>query len=165
MVWPMQPPLNYPERGATAGALPPGYHHLRREEVIGRGRAAFDAAAARLFAWDMHRRAGLRVEAPGPPAEGVVVRLRVGPITGACRVVYVVDEPDRSGFAYGTLRGHPECGEEFFGVRFDPATGAVSAEIVAFSRPGRWWTRLMAKPAQLVQRYVTDRYVRALGGD
>lgn len=164
MVGPMQPPLNYPEHGATAGALPPGYHHLRRQAVIGRGRPAFDAAATRLFAWDMHRRAGLRVSAPGPAAEGVVVQLRAGPLRGACRVVYVVDDPDRRGFAYGTLRGHPECGEEFFGVRYDPAIDTVHGEIVAFSRPGRWWTRLLAWPAELVQRRVTERYLRALGG-
>jgi uncharacterized protein (UPF0548 family) len=36
-------------------------------------------------------------------------------------VVYVVDEHDRRGFAYGTLRGRPESGEELFAVGYDPA--------------------------------------------
>lgn len=31
-----------------------------------------------------------------------------------CQVVYVLDEPDRQGFAYGTLPGQPESGEEAF---------------------------------------------------
>lgn len=31
-----------------------------------------------------------------------------------CRVVYTVTESRRRGFAYGTLPGHPECGEEAF---------------------------------------------------
>ncbi|HEV8560641.1 MAG TPA: DUF1990 family protein [Actinophytocola sp.] len=30
------------------------------------------------------------------------------------RVVHVVEEEHRRGFAYGTLPGHPECGEEAF---------------------------------------------------
>ena len=158
-------PLSYPEQGATSGEMPSGYHHMRRTAVIGYGRAAFDAAARRLFSWQMHRGAGLRVTASGPPAEGRVVQLRLGPFSGCCRVVYVVDEPHRRGFAYGTLRGHPERGEEFFGVRFDPTTATVYADIVAFSRPGRWWSRLAAAPAGWLQRRVTDRYLRALTSD
>ena len=35
--------LTYPEVGATKGALPPGYHHLRRSRVIGSGGEAFAA--------------------------------------------------------------------------------------------------------------------------
>jgi uncharacterized protein (UPF0548 family) len=39
-----------------------------------------------------------------------------------CRIVYVIDEPDRRGFAYGTLPGHPERGEEAFIISRRPAT-------------------------------------------
>jgi uncharacterized protein (UPF0548 family) len=44
-----------------------------------------------------------------------------------CRVVYLESPPDRHAafFAYGTLRGHAECGEERFQVSFDAATEAV----------------------------------------
>jgi uncharacterized protein (UPF0548 family) len=31
-------------------------------------------------------------------------------------VVWTVDEPNRIGFGYGTLQGHPESGEESFVV-------------------------------------------------
>ena len=36
------------------------------------------------------------------------------------RVVEVVDRPDRFGFAYGTLPGHPYSGEERFSVDLHP---------------------------------------------
>ncbi len=55
-------------------------------------------------------------------------------ITAPCRVVYTVNEPDRQGFACGTLPGHPECGEEAFLVERDD-DGAVTFAITAFSRP------------------------------
>jgi len=71
--------LTYREVGATKGALPPGYHHLRRSRVIGSGRDAFATAASALLAWQVQLRAGLRVTASAPVAEpGAVVVLAVG---------------------------------------------------------------------------------------
>lgn len=90
------------------------------------------------------------------------MKVGVGPLSGVCRVVYVVDEPNRCGFAYGTLPGHPESGEEFFGVRFDAADGTVYAQIVAFSRPWRWWSKAGSRIASVVQRRITDKYLAAL---
>lgn len=140
-----------------------GYHHFQRCAAIGCGPAVFTRAVEVLFGWDMHRRAGLRVRASTPAVrEGTDVMVGLGPISAPCRVIYVVDEPHRRGFAYGTLSGHPEAGEEYFGVRIDPAGGVVYAEIKAFSRPALWWSKLGSKPAALVQRRITDRYVDAL---
>lgn len=158
--------LTYPEVGATAGELPTGYHHVRRSALLGQGTKDFTRAAEALMTWEMHRKAGLSVEAATRPVElGGDVRLTwsVGPARVAipCRVVRVVDEANIRGFAYGTLPGHPEQGEESFMVRLDHA-GAVTLEIVAFSRPGRWWSRLGAPVARAVQRRVTDRYLNAL---
>ena len=112
--------LTYAEAGATAGVLPPGYHHLRRSVGIGSGAQVFTAAAGALAGWQVHARAGLHVSASRSPpklqAGAVVLGLGLGAIRiGApCWVVYVIDEPDRHGFAYGTLPGHPERGEEAF---------------------------------------------------
>ena len=76
--------------------------------------------------WGMLRGAGVRVEATTEVAAvGSEVIVHLGPVRAPCRVVYVVDEPDRRGFAYGTLPGHAESGEELFMVRFDPATGRL----------------------------------------
>ncbi|MDZ4267335.1 MAG: DUF1990 domain-containing protein [Mycobacterium sp.] len=156
-------PLTYTEVGATAGPMPPGYHHLRKSSVIGRGRDRFDEAAAKGMRWGMLRGAGLRVEASMPVAEvGAEVLVHLGPVVAPCRVVYVVDEPDRRGFAYGTLPGHAESGEELFLVRYDPATEEVIAEVVAFSRHATWWSRLGSPVTSLMQRLITDRYLKAL---
>ena len=66
-----------------------------------------------------------------------------------------------SGGPYGTLDGHPESGEEYFGVRLNP-DGTVYAEIVAFSRPARWWSKAGSWVATRVQKRITDHYLAAL---
>jgi uncharacterized protein (UPF0548 family) len=155
--------LTYAEVGGTAGPLPAGYHHLQKSTAIGRGRRRFDDAADKGMRWGMLRGAGLRVEPTSEVAAvGSEVIVHLGPVRAPCRVVYVVDEPDRRGFAYGTLPGHAESGEERFAVRYDPATDEVYAEIVAFSRHATWWSRLGSPVTSAIQRVVTDRYLRAL---
>lgn len=156
-------PFTYSEVGATAAAMPDGYHHVQKSAAIGRGRARFEEAGARVMRWGMLRGAGLRVSPGAEVAEpGVAVIVHLGPIRAPCRVVYVLDEPDRRGFAYGTLAGHPESGEELFAVRYDPATDSVLAEVAAFSRHATWWSRAAAPLTAMVQRVVTDRYLRAV---
>jgi len=156
-------PLTYEQVGATAAAPPPGYHHVDARAEIGHGRDRFERAADAVMRWGMHRGAGLRVAATTEVAEvGTDVLVRLGPIPVPCRVVYVVDEPDRRGFAYGTLRGHPESGEESFAVRYDPVTDAVYAEMTAFSRPATWCSRAGGPVTSLIQRLVTKRYLRAV---
>jgi uncharacterized protein (UPF0548 family) len=156
-------PLTYAEIGATAGALPDGYHHVVKSAAIGRGRRRFEEAADAGMRWGMLRGAGVRVEATSEVAAvGSEVIVHLGPVRAPCRVVYVVDEPDRRGFAYGTLPGHAESGEELFMVRYEPATDEVFAEVVAFSRHATWWSKLGSPLTSVIQRVVTDRYLRAL---
>lgn len=156
-------PFTYAEVGATAGPPPPGYHHLHASAVIGHGRARFEEAATGVMRWGMLRGAGLRVTATTEVAAvGSEVVVGLGPVRAPCRVVYVVDEPDRRGFAYGTLPGHAEIGEELFAVRFDPGDETVHAEISAFSRHGTWWSKLAGPFTSLMQRVVSRRYLRAL---
>jgi uncharacterized protein (UPF0548 family) len=156
-------PLTYAEVGATAGPLPAGYHHVEKSAVIGQGRDRFEEAADKVMRWGMLRGAGLRVEATTEVAAvGSEVIVHLGPVRAPCRVVYVVDEPDRRGFAYGTLPGHPETGEELFSVRYDPANEAVYAEVTAFSRHGTWWSRLAGPVTSLAQRVISKRYLRAV---
>jgi len=155
--------LTYSEVGATTGPLPAGYHHVRKSAVIGRGRHRFEEAAAAGMRWGMLRGAGVAVEATTDVAAvGSEVIVHLGPVRAPCRVVYVVDEPDRRGFAYGTLPGHAETGEELFLVRYDPGTDDVHAEVAAFSRHATWWSRLASPVTSLIQRIVTERYLRAL---
>jgi uncharacterized protein (UPF0548 family) len=77
--------------------------------------------------------------------------------------VWVVDEPGRYGFGFGTLPGHVETGEEAFLLTTSP-DGEVWFEVRAFSRPAKWWVRLGAPVARLVQSRVTDRYAAAMQG-
>jgi uncharacterized protein (UPF0548 family) len=155
--------FTYPEVGATAGRLPDGYHHIHESALIGRGRARFDAAASRVMRWGMLRGAGLRITASSDVAAvGSVVIVGLGPTRAPSRVVYVVAEENRRGFAYGTLPGHPESGEELFAVRYDPATEAVYAEVTAFSRHATWWSKAAAPLTALLQRIVTRRYLTAV---
>ena len=116
----------------------------------------------------MARGAGLRVPAATPrAAEGssVVASFGVGPlrVPVPCRVVYVIDEPDRQGFAYGTLAGHPERGEELFLLTRED--GVITFSIVAFSRPATLLTRLGGPVGHWVQDRITERYLRALDTD
>jgi len=155
--------LTYSEVGATAGPLPAGYHHVRRSAVIGNGRPRFEDAAQKVMRWGMLRGAGVRVQpSTEVAAVGSEVLVGIGPLQAPCRVVYVIDETDRRGFAYGTLPGHPESGEELFAVRYDPTTGDVHAEVGAFSRHATWWSRLGSPVTSLAQRVITARYLTAL---
>jgi uncharacterized protein (UPF0548 family) len=158
--------LTYPEVGATAHAtLPSGYHHLDVTRVVGHGRTWFEEVARCLLSWQVQRRAGMSVAATGPVADGAraVLGLGLGParLLAPVEVVDLVAEPDRVGFAYGTLEGHPELGEERFEVGLRP-DGSVEARIRAFSRPGRWFTRVAGPFGRGLQRTMTTRYLDAL---
>jgi len=100
---------------------------------------------------------------PGDTAQLVIPV--VGPIvvTAPARVVYLIDEPKRKGFAYGTLPGHPEDGEEAFIVS-QHEDESVWLTIRAFSRPSsrKWWAVYPA--LRVAQEFYTRRYLRALAG-
>jgi uncharacterized protein (UPF0548 family) len=158
--------LTYDEVGATRGTLPPGFHHLRCSRVIGVGADAFAAASSALLAWQVQLRAGFRVTASEGTAQvGAIVLLGAGagPLQfhAPCRVVYTVTEAQRRGFAYGTLPGHPERGEEAFMIE-ERENGSVVFKITAFSRPATLAARAAGPLGRLIQRRVTQRYLNAL---
>ncbi|WP_330229403.1 DUF1990 domain-containing protein [Nocardia sp. NBC_00508] len=162
-----RPPFTYREVGATKDVLPEGYHRFQLRRAIGRGRALFEHAGAEILSYRMQKGTGIFRYADTPTAEpgtAITVRLGVGPvgITAPCRVVYVLGEPDRQGFAYGTLPGHPEAGEELFAVEYDSADETVYGLVIAFSRPAAWYTRLGGPVVRLIQRFVAGRYIAAL---
>jgi uncharacterized protein (UPF0548 family) len=101
-------------------------------------------------------------DAPLDESTTVALALPVGPlaILAACRIVAVIDEPDRFGFTYGTLRSHPEVGEEGFVVHRDGDT--VVFTITVFWRPGDPIVRLGGPLTHRVQRRATLGYLRGL---
>ena len=157
----------YDDIGATLAAKKPeGFHHDSYAAVVGQGAESFHTAVAGLKTWKAHRLPGMRVF----PADHeiltgstVVVTLGtpVASIAAPCRIVGVVDSQTRWGFAYGTLPGHPEQGEESFAVSLSP-DGTVSFEIEAFSRPGDPLVRLSGPIGRGIQRGGTGAYLRAL---
>jgi uncharacterized protein (UPF0548 family) len=75
-------------------------------------------------------------------------------------VVYTEEGRDRRGFAYGTLPGHPEQGEEAFLLDLT-GNGDVHFRIRAFSRPASLLARVGGPLTRAVQAYATTRYVTA----
>jgi uncharacterized protein (UPF0548 family) len=158
--------LTYPEVGATrtAGPLPAAYNHLRYRTCV--GEVPLAAAGEAILGWRMHRATGARIEASAPraaPGVELTVGLGVGRLrlTAPCRVVWNVEEDGRVGFAYGTLPGHPERGEESF-VAERAADGRVWFTVTAFSRPALWYTRVAGPVVVLFQHAYAWRLGRAL---
>jgi uncharacterized protein (UPF0548 family) len=161
------PAFTYSEIGATRGELPPGYRHLRVRRPIAAGEAEFRRLGAALLRYRIQR--GLRIlwEAGTPVAEpgtAVTVRLGIGRfgLRAPCRVVYVLDEPERIGFAYGTLPGHPTSGEELFAVEYDGDSDVVYGVVTAFSRPANRYLRLGGPLAVPAQRAAAVAYLAVL---
>jgi uncharacterized protein (UPF0548 family) len=102
-----------------------------------------------------------RIAPAAPPLEAgrvvaPLVRLWGVWALAPCRIVYVVDERDESGgrrygFAYGTLRGHPESGEERFLVEHR-ADDTVWYDLLAFSRPNHLLSALALPGVRRLQR-------------
>lgn len=156
----------YEQLGATlSGTLPPGYVHDDLSVVLGHGDDTFKAGRAALATWAAHRGSGIVVSEGAEVEEGRTValaaRLPVGVALAVCRIVRVVDEPDRFGFAYGTLPLHPEEGEEAFLVERD-ADGQVRFRVVAFSKPRFWAARLARPAARVLQLRALRSYLRAM---
>ena len=162
-------PLSYPESGATQGDFPAGYDHDRNEVCLGSGEEVFRRAALAIHEWKMFpawtRIFPARLE-PVPGATVVVVFRLLGYWRSSARIVYSLNESPgksadgkplkRSGFAYGTLPGHVETGEECFSVSLRE-DGRVFYELRAFSRPKFILARLFRPLARRWQRkFVRD---------
>lgn len=159
-------PPTYEQLGATlSGVLPPGYVHDDESVLLGHGDDTFRAGRTALIAWAAHRGSGIVVSEDAQMKEGRTVALAaplpVGVALAVCRIIRVVDEPDRFGFAYGTLPLHPEEGEEAFLIERD-ADGQVRFRIVAFSKPRFWAARLVRPAARVLQLRALRSYLRAM---
>ncbi len=134
-----------------------------RAVEVGSGAPVAQAVTAALFSWELHRRAGLEVTGdPVRMGARAELRWRFGPvrIPAPVQVIEVLGEPDRIGFTYRALPGHPEEGEETFLVEVD-AQGRVWFRVSARSRPATWWARAGATVARRVQRHITSACLSA----
>ncbi|HET9381081.1 MAG TPA: DUF1990 domain-containing protein [Streptomyces sp.] len=121
---------------------PPGFHSLHVRSRLGEGHDVFRRAAEAVLTWEMHRALGVGITAGADrAAPGVDVTVSLaGVIRAPCRVVWTEEEHRRAGWAYGTLPGHPECGEEAFLVD-RTGDGTVWLTVTAFSRPAKWYAK------------------------
>lgn len=156
--------LTYPEVGATAGALPGDYQHLEHRLLLGHGPEVLDRAEAALLTWQAQSGAGLTVAADGPVEQDRTVVLGLGrplSLVIPCRVVWTLHTQSRRGFAYGTLPGHPETGEESFVVEH-AANDEVWLTITAFTRPGNLLVRSLGPVGPAIQQFYVQRYATAI---
>jgi uncharacterized protein (UPF0548 family) len=158
---------NYAPVGATrTGATPPGFHRLEVRERVGTGPEAYAMAVDALLHWRVQQTAGIRLEASAARVDvGAVsiARLGVGAVglAAPCRVVWLDEGPARTAFAYGTLTGHPEAGEEAFVVTLSD-DGTVWFTVSAYSRGATWYTRAGGPVVRALQRVSAGRYVARL---
>ncbi|CAL9446568.1 hypothetical protein SUDANB105_02342 [Streptomyces sp. enrichment culture] len=154
--------FTYEDVGGTRepGFCPPGFRPLHVRTRLGEGEDVFRRAAEAVCTWGMHRAMGVGIDtSAGRAAPGVDVTVTLaGVVKAPCRVVWTVDEPRRAGWAYGTLPGHPECGEESFVVD-RTGDGTVWLTISAFSRPASWY----AKAGGPATRGLQHAYARRCG--
>ena len=139
-------PFSYAEVGATENDAPPkGYVVDRYRVKLGEGEEAYGRARNALRSWRQFDLGWVSLQPVGAPIEvGTTVAVLASHIgfwsLNSARIIYLVEEGgdvERFGFAYGTLPGHAERGEERFLVEHDRRSGAVSYDVFAFSRPNQ----------------------------
>lgn len=154
-------PFSYAEVGASLATPPSGYAVDSYGTVLGRGEACFERARSALMRFRNYPEPWTHVVTDGDrsPEEGLVFVAHIEHLgfhsLNSCRVIRVVDDDGamrRWGFAFGTLLGHEEQGEERFLVTFDRTTGEVRYDVLAFSRPRGPLARLGAPIARALQR-------------
>jgi uncharacterized protein (UPF0548 family) len=143
-------PFSYSAVGATANTPPPDYIVDRTRIELGTGQSVFDSAKIALQRWQQFQLGWVEAWSPQTPLESGQVVAIMGWAVGlwwlnSCRIVYSVDDREpitKFGFAYGTLPGHLESGEERFLIEWDRNTDKVWYDILAFSRPNHFLARL-----------------------
>ena len=151
---------------ALTGELPVGFRHDHYTTVLGSGENTFQRAVEGLQTWQAHLLPFVRVVPSGAEIRsGATVIVLLGPsrlaIAAPCRILAVVNEPSRWGFAYGSLPGHPEQGEEAFVVSITE-DGTVVFEVTAFSRPTDFLLRLSGPFGRALQQHGSLGYLRAV---
>jgi len=156
-------PVSYKNAGMTRSGPHRGYRHHKASVSLGVG--TFKEGREVLRAWGAQRGAGFGVHPERPVAQGMAVLVygRLGPLytSVCCRVIYIIDEDDRWGFAYGTLPHHVERGEESFIVSKDKEDN-VTFTVESLSRPASVVARLGSPIARAIQNRITGRYLEAL---
>ena len=165
-------PFTYAEVGATNATPPAGYNVDHNRIQLGRGEAAYRSAVEALKKWRHFELGWVAIVPHGIVVEvGATVAVKARAFgtwsLNASRVVYVIDDSRRFGFAYGTLPDHVERGEERFLVEWLP-DDSVWYGILAFSRPQHLLVKLSAPLARRLQHQFAQaslNYMKTLTTD
>lgn len=134
-----------------------GWNIDRERVLLGHGEEVFRRACAAIENWRMFPREVAEVYWPEVPivagsAVGVLYWAAPARLWLLCpaRIIFVNDsaaershpQTEQFGFAYGTLPGHPERGEERFLIEWNRADDSVWYDLLAVSQPAHWLARL-----------------------
>jgi uncharacterized protein (UPF0548 family) len=166
-------PFSYAEVGATRAKPPAGFDLDHNRILLGKGENAFKQAREAVLSWQMFALEWVEVCWPNAPVMPDTTVAIVAHHFGfhslsAARIVYVIDESSRYGFAYGTLEEHLESGEERFMVEWNRDDDTVWYDLLAFSRPQHFLLKLGYPVTRAMQRrFVRDSQKsmqKAIGG-
>jgi uncharacterized protein (UPF0548 family) len=153
-------PFSYAEVGASKQGAPAAYHLDHNRIKLGEGPQTFALARRAIQNWQMFNLGWVRVLQTDAPIEVgtcalVIVRHFGFYSLNASRIVYLLDEQapvKKYGFAYGTLDGHAERGEERFSIEWNPQDNSVYYDLLAFSQPRHALARLGYPLSRMLQK-------------
>ncbi len=159
----------YAPVGATRAEPPSGFVVDHTRALLGHGPEVFAAAQDALRRWREFAFSWLEAFPADTPIREGEILCTIARAMGlwwvnVCRIVYVIDEPDCFGFAYGTLPEHAECGEERFQIELADS-GEVWYDIFAFSRPHQFLPRLGKPFVRRLQKRFGKESVHAVAAD
>jgi len=134
--------FSYRDLGCTRGRNVAGFNTDRLRIEVGTGEETLEKAKRSLRDWRQFSTAWVRLcwpykkLAPGTVVAVVAHHYALVSVNAA-RIVYVIDEPTRFGFAFGTLTRHVVRGEMAFLVYLEES-GKVFYEVTSISRPAHW---------------------------
>ena len=185
-------PFSYPFVGATRNAVsvaggPRGFHVDHNRAMLGHGAVSFELAKQAIRGWRMFDMAWVTLCYANAPIEvgstvGILIRHFGLWSLNSARIAYTLDDAvddsvtqprggvpkrfRRYGFAYGTLPGHAEIGEERFSVEFHAGDESVWYDLYAFSRPSASIRAAYPLARSLQKRFARDSMLamrRAVG--
>jgi len=154
-------PFSYKEVGASQSAVPKDYPINHYRARLGDGEAAFARAKNAIKNWTMYQLEWTKIYPSGAPVKAdevvcVVVNHGFCWSMNPCRIIYVLEETagaiERFGFAFGTLPGHSEEGEERFTVEWQRGDDSVWYELLSFARPHHVLAKIGSPFVRLTQR-------------
>jgi uncharacterized protein (UPF0548 family) len=150
-------PFTYSAVGATNSTLPSDFTVDHNRLKLGTGAETFKRAVGALRRWRQFDLGWVTIAPDNVPLEmGATLAVKAHAFgtwsLNATRIVYVINEERRFGFAYGTLPEHVECGEERFLIEWNAEDDSVYYDILAFSKPRHPLVRLSRPLARMLQK-------------